>query len=75
MTRFLHGPHPSVTRAAIGTTIENPNIDVAALARSLGVHAEGPVTDPKDLAPAMRKALEGVKRGGPALVDVVSQPR
>jgi acetolactate synthase-1/2/3 large subunit len=73
--RMANRHNRGVTRAAIGTTIENPNIDFAALARSMGVHAEGPVTDPKDLAPAIRKALEVVKSGQPALVDVVSQPR
>ena len=64
-----------VTQAAIGTTLDNPNIDYAALARSMGVYAEGPITDPKDLAPAIRRALDVVKRGEPALVDVVTQPR
>ena len=61
--------------AAIGTTIDDPNIDYAKLAPSMGVHAEGPITDPKDLGPAIRKALDAVKAGEPALVDVVSQPR
>jgi acetolactate synthase-1/2/3 large subunit len=73
--RMANRHNRGVTRAGIGTTIENPNIDFAALARSLGVHAEGPVTDPKDLGPAIRKALDVVKSGEPALVDVVSQPR
>jgi acetolactate synthase-1/2/3 large subunit len=73
--RMANRHNRGVTRAAIGTTIENPAIDFAAMARSMGVYAEGPVTDPKDLGPAIRKALEVVKRGAPALVDVVSQPR
>ncbi len=64
-----------VETAKIGTTIENPNIDYAGLARSLGVHAEGPITDPKDLGGALKRAVDVVKRGEPALVDVVSQPR
>ena len=64
-----------VDTATIGTTITEPNIDYAGLARSLGVHAEGPITDPKDLGSALRRAIEVVKRGEPALVDVVSQPR
>ena len=75
LQRMANRHNRGVTRAAIGTTIENPNIDFAAMARSMGVHAEGPVTDPKDLAPAIRKALAVVKAGQPALVDVVSQPR
>jgi thiamine pyrophosphate-dependent acetolactate synthase large subunit-like protein len=73
--RMANRHNRGITQAAIGTTIENPNIDFAALARSLGMHAEGPITDPKDLGPAIRKALEAVKSGEPALVDVVSQPR
>ena len=73
--RMANRHNRGVTRAAIGTTIENPAIDFAAMARSMGVYAEGPVTDPKDLAPAIRKALAVVKSGAPALVDVVSQPR
>jgi thiamine pyrophosphate-dependent acetolactate synthase large subunit-like protein len=64
-----------ITRAAIGTTIENPNVDYAKIAQGMGVHAEGPITDPKDLGPAFKRALEVVKRGEPALVDVVTQPR
>jgi hypothetical protein len=39
------------------------------------VHAEGPVVDPKELGGAIQRALAVVKRGEPALVDVVSQPR
>ena len=35
----------------------------------------GPITDPKDLAPALNKAVEVVKSGEPAMVDVVTQPR
>jgi acetolactate synthase I/II/III large subunit len=41
----------------------------------MGVFGEGPITDPKDLGPAIKKALEVVKRGEPALVDVYTQPR
>jgi len=64
-----------ITRASIGTTIENPNIDYAKIAQGMGVHAEGPITDPKDLGPGIKRAIEVVKRGEPALVDVVTQPR
>ncbi len=64
-----------VTRAHIGTTLEDPNINYAQLARSMGVHSEGPIEDPKELGPAVRRAIDVVKRGEPALVDVVTQPR
>jgi len=73
--RMANRHNRGITQASIGTTIDNPNIDFAGLARSMGVHAEGPITDPKDLGPAIRKALEAVRAGEPALVDVVSQPR
>jgi acetolactate synthase-1/2/3 large subunit len=62
-------------QAAIGTTIENPNIDFAKLAQSMGVWSQGPVTDPGAIGPALAKALAVVKRGEPALVDVVCQGR
>jgi acetolactate synthase-1/2/3 large subunit len=64
-----------ITNAHIGTTITDPNVDYATVAKGFGVHAEGPITDPKDLGPALRRAVAVVKRGGPALVDVVTDPR
>jgi hypothetical protein len=39
------------------------------------VHTQGPITDPKDLGPAIRRAIDVVKRGEPSLIDVVTQPR
>jgi len=62
-------------RMSIGTTLRDPEIDYAKMAQAYGMYAEGPITDPKDLAPAYKRALERVKRGEPALVDVVTQPR
>jgi thiamine pyrophosphate-dependent acetolactate synthase large subunit-like protein len=64
-----------ITNAGIGTTITDPNIDFAAMARSLGIHGEGPITDPKDLAPALKRGVELAMRGEPVLIDVVTQPR
>ncbi|MGH9691131.1 MAG: thiamine pyrophosphate-binding protein [Candidatus Acidiferrales bacterium] len=64
-----------VDRAWIGTTMTDPNIDFSKLAQSLGMHAEGPISDPKELGPAIRRAVEIVKNGEPALIDVLSQPR
>ena len=59
----------------IGTKIYDPFIDYAKLASSMGVRSEGPITDPKDLAGAIRRGLQAVKGGEPYLVDVVTQPR
>jgi acetolactate synthase-1/2/3 large subunit len=64
-----------IDRAWIGTTIDNPNVDYAKMAQSMGLVGEGPITDPKELAPALKRAIAAVKRGEPALVDVVTQPR
>ena len=64
-----------VDRAHLGTTIDQPNIDFAKLAQSMGLYAEGPINNPKDLGPAIGRALAAVERGEPALVDVLTQPR
>jgi acetolactate synthase-1/2/3 large subunit len=64
-----------IDRAGIGTTLTDPNIDFAIVAKGMGVYSEGPITDPKDLGPAIKRAMEVVKRGEPALVDAVTQPR
>ena len=65
-----------VDNAPQGTRIENPNVDYAAMARSMGVFAEGPVTRTEDLKPALLRALDVVKNARqPALVDVITQNR
>ena len=64
-----------ITNAHIGTTLTDPNVDYATVAKGFGVYAEGPIGDPKDLGPALKRAVAIVKRGEPALVDVVTDPR
>ena len=59
----------------VGTMLENPTIDFAVLARSMGMHAIGPITRPADLAPAFKSALQVVKSGQPALIDVITRAR
>jgi acetolactate synthase-1/2/3 large subunit len=73
--RMANRHNRGIDRAKIGTTFEDPAMDFAKLAQSMGVYAEGPITDPNDLAPALRRAIAVVKRGEPALIDVVTQPR
>ncbi len=73
--RMANRHQRGITNAGIGTTIEDPNINYAMIARGMGIYAEGPITDPKDLGPALRRAAEAVTRGEMALVDVVTQPR
>jgi acetolactate synthase-1/2/3 large subunit len=64
-----------VENAHIGTTITDPNIDFAMMAKSMGVYAEGPIINAKDVGPALKRALAVVRKGQPALVDVVTDPR
>ncbi len=62
-------------RAPIGTAIQNPDIDYASLAKSMGYWSAGPIKDPAELGPTLKRAVEVVKAGQPALVDVWTQPR
>ena len=73
--RMCNQRNRGVDRGTMGSTLTDPNIDFAKLAQGLGVYADGPITDPKDLGPALRRAVAAVKRGEPALVDVVTQAR
>ncbi len=59
----------------IGNVIADPNPDYAKIAQGYGVYAEGPIADPNELGSAFARALDRVRAGEPALVDVISQPR
>ena len=62
--------------SGIGTRIENPPVDFATLARGFGIHGEGPIEEPKDIRPALERAVGYVKeKNSCALVDVITQPR
>src|ERR1700730_12945357 len=63
-----------VQSAHIGTTMRDPNIDFAVVAKGFGVYAEGPITDPKDVGPALQRAIAVVKRGEPAPLDTIPKP-
>jgi thiamine pyrophosphate-dependent acetolactate synthase large subunit-like protein len=64
-----------IDRAHIGNEIDNPAIDYAKFAQSMGWYAEGPISNPNELGRSLSRAIAAVKRGQPALVDVVTQPR
>ncbi len=60
-----------VENKVIGIRIEDPVVDFAAMARSYGHWAIGPITKPGELGKALREALKVVKEEGRlALVDV-----
>jgi acetolactate synthase-1/2/3 large subunit len=73
--RMANRHNRGIDRCHIGTTFEDPAMDFSKIAQGLGVYAEGPITDPNELAPALKRAIAVVKRGEPALLDVVTQPR
>ena len=65
-----------VDRAHVGMAISDPEPDFATIATGFGWHAEGPVTDPSAIEDAVRRAAAHVlESGGPALVDVICQPK
>jgi acetolactate synthase I/II/III large subunit len=64
-----------VERAHIGMDMDGPAPDFAALAKSMGWYAEGPIEKPGDVAPALKRAIARVKAGQPALVDTITQKR
>jgi acetolactate synthase I/II/III large subunit len=75
LQRMASRHNRGIDRTGIGCEITRPNIDYAKLAESMGVHGEGPISDPAELGPAIKRALAVVKQGEPALVDAVTQPR
>ncbi len=75
LQRVAYRHNRGLDRYPIGTTITDPYVDFAKVAQGFGVYSEGPITDPKDLRPALQRALAVVKKGEPALVDVIMQPR
>lgn len=60
-------------RAHIGMDLDGPAPDFAGLARSMGWYAEGPIERGEDVGPAMKRAIERVKAGQPALLDTITQ--
>jgi acetolactate synthase-1/2/3 large subunit len=62
-------------KAHIGMDLFGPEPDFGSLARSLGCYGEGPIDNPKDVRPALERALAEVKKGRLALVDTITQHR
>ena len=50
-----------IDRIGIGTTIDDPAVDYAKLAQSMGMEGIGPIVDPADLGPALKRAVDIVK--------------
>jgi len=65
----------ALDRAHIGMDMDDPAPDFGTLARSMGWYAEGPIERGEDVGPALRRAIEQVKAGKPALLDTITQKR
>ena len=64
-----------MANAHIGSMLNEPAISYSQMAKAYGMYSEGPIDNPRDLAPAYQRALAKVRAGEPALIDVVAQPR
>jgi acetolactate synthase I/II/III large subunit len=67
--RLANRRQRGIDRTHIGVTLRDPFIDYATLAKGLGVTSFGPITDPKDLGPTLKKAVDIVKGGEPVLMS------
>ncbi|MGH2890344.1 MAG: thiamine pyrophosphate-binding protein [Solirubrobacteraceae bacterium] len=59
-----------VENRSVGQRIADPDPDLAALARSLGLIGEGPVSDPGELAQTLSRAAAAAAAGAAVVVDV-----
>jgi len=73
--RMANRRQRGIDRTHIGVALRDPFIDYATMAKGLGIAAFGPITDPKELGPVLKKAVQIVKAGEPVLVDAVTQGR
>jgi acetolactate synthase-1/2/3 large subunit len=76
----VHQRHAAAARgrseatAVAGVRIDDPPVGIAALARSMGVSAFGPISSASGLAGTFRAAVEIIDAGEPALVEVLTEP-
>jgi thiamine pyrophosphate-dependent acetolactate synthase large subunit-like protein len=59
-------------RRYVGSGLTDPPVDLADLAASFGVWSAGPISDPETLAARLAEAVEVVRGGRPALLDVLT---
>ena len=45
------------------------------MAAAYGMAGEGPISDPKLLAAALKRGVDSVKKGKPYMIDVITQLR
>ncbi|HEX9494885.1 MAG TPA: thiamine pyrophosphate-binding protein [Candidatus Limnocylindria bacterium] len=63
-------------KAYIGMDLSDPAPDFAMLAKSFGWYSEGPIVQPADIGPALKRAIDAIKKEGrPALIDTIVRKR
>jgi thiamine pyrophosphate-dependent acetolactate synthase large subunit-like protein len=58
----------------IGQRIDDPRVDLVAMARAQGFDSEAPVSTPEALAKALKRGAEIVAKGGRYFIDSVVEP-
>jgi thiamine pyrophosphate-dependent acetolactate synthase large subunit-like protein len=58
----------------IGQKIGDPDIDIAAMARSMGAVGIGPVTKAEEIGAALKLGVETVEKGGVCVIDARVEP-
>jgi thiamine pyrophosphate-dependent acetolactate synthase large subunit-like protein len=64
-----------VANRHIGHALDSPAVSISRIAEGYGCMGVGPITDPADLAPTLRRAVAQVREGRTVVVDVLVQPR
>ena len=59
----------------VGNAFRDPVPNLPQVASGMARWSAGPITQPGDLRPALKRALDAVDNGEPAVVDVICQPR
>jgi len=54
----------------IGQRIDDPPVDIAAMARSQGAVGIGPVEKTEDVLPALQQGIEAVRKGAVCVIDM-----
>ena len=64
------------TKANVGMDLSDPAPDFAMLAKSFGWYSEGPIEQPNDVGPALKRAIDVIRtEGRPALLDTIVRKR
>ncbi len=65
LQRMANRHNRNIDNWKVGTTLDDPAIDYAKIAEGMGWHAQGPISDPAELASAIRAASRLSRAAGP----------